>query len=144
MLAEIAVRVSVDAPVQQVWDYATSWERQGEWIPATRVRVTDDRIVARTGLGPIHVTDVMRIRAWTPPHRCEMVHTGQVIHGTGIFECHDDGGATRFAWVERFEVPGGPVAPALWWLARWPLRRGLERAVRNLRDRVERAGADAR
>ncbi len=37
---ELAVPVEVDAPAAVVWDYVTDWERQGEWMLGTRVRVT--------------------------------------------------------------------------------------------------------
>ncbi|MGH3424064.1 MAG: SRPBCC family protein [Nocardioidaceae bacterium] len=137
VLAELAVRTTIDAPPQRVWDYVTDWERQGEWIPATRVRVQGDGLVARTSIGPFGFTDPMCIRTWQPPRRCEMVHTGRVVHGSGVFECRDDSGVTTFVWTERVDVPGGPLAPALWAVARRPLRAGLEYALRRLRDRIE-------
>lgn len=137
MLADLDVQVRVAATPTQVWDYVTDWTRQGEWIPATKVRTDGDQIIARTALGPIGFDDTMHVRLWEPPHRCETVHTGRLVRGIGIFECRPDGDGTLFVWSERVDIPGGPIAPALWAVARKPVEVGFGYALRRMRDRVE-------
>ena len=39
-MAEIALTIDVDAPVDVLWAAVTDWERQGEWMVATSVRAT--------------------------------------------------------------------------------------------------------
>lgn len=140
MLSEFDVAIDIDAPPEAVWDYVTDWGRQGEWIPLTRVRKDGETIIARTGIGPLGFEDTMEVRGWDPPHMCETIHTGRVVRGIGIFECRadlTDPGRTRFVWTERAEIPGGPVAPLLWRVAKPGLVMGFNYALRRLRDRVE-------
>lgn len=131
-----AVRVGVSQ--QTTWDYVTDWELQGEWIPATTVRVVGDQIVAVTGVGPVRVTDTMHVVRSDPPRVCEVAHTGRLISGTGLFTCEptDDGG-TLFSWEERVRVPGGAVAGVVWRLASPVLRISYGIALGRLRRRLE-------
>lgn len=48
MAKELSVSVEVAAPQQRVWDVLVDWPRQGEWIPATTVRVVGS---GRHGVG---------------------------------------------------------------------------------------------
>jgi hypothetical protein len=63
---QLRLEVDVAAPVERTWAAATDWDRQGEWMLATRVRgtVRDGRgvggqLAATTGLGPLAVVDRM-------------------------------------------------------------------------------------
>ncbi|QMW64954.1 SRPBCC family protein [Mumia sp. ZJ1417] len=136
----LAGTLHVDAPVQAVWEYVTAWERQSEWIPATRVRTDGDLIVARTGLGPFGFDDPMRVTSWDPPHRCDVEHLGRVVSGTGTFVCSPDatGTGTDFGWSEVVRVPGGPFAPLLWRVATPLLRLSYAHALGRLRRRLAR------
>ena len=127
MSADVRVARIVAVPAERAWQVLTDWERQGDWIPATRVRSTDGhqvggRIEAWTGLGPVGFLDVMTITAWDPPRRCEVLHTGRVVRGPGVFavdpltgnRCRVSGksislcrSARSAGWVGR-------------WSARWP------------------------
>ncbi len=137
-MPELTVSVDVAAPQEQTWAAITDWERQGEWILATKVRQrSTDRaglgteIEAVTGFGPLGVRDTMRVTEWDPPRRCTMQHTGRLIRGRGIFEVVAAPGGSRFSWTEDLELPFGPVGRAGWPLAkplaRWGLRRSVER-----------------
>ncbi len=135
----LTMRVDVNAPPETVFAAATDWERQGEWMLGTTVRVRrgDGRSVgsqleAVTGIRGIGVTDSMQITVWEAPARCEMRHLGRVVRGTGIFAVQPHGGeAATFEWTEQLELPLGVLGELAWPLVRpvfgWGLRRSLDR-----------------
>jgi hypothetical protein len=135
----LTMRVDVNAPPETVFAAATDWERQGEWMLGTTVRVRrgDGRSVgsqleAVTGIRGIGVTDSMQITVWDAPARCEMRHLGRVVRGTGIFAVQPHGGeAATFEWTEQLELPLGVLGELAWPLVRpvfgWGLRRSLDR-----------------
>jgi polyketide cyclase/dehydrase/lipid transport protein len=107
-VTEQRFEVEVNAPAEQVWAAAVDWERQGEWMFATRVRqVADDRLRAVTGIGPAGLVDNMRITGWDPPHRCTVQHLGPVLLGEAVFEVIPAGARARFVWTEDLALPGG-------------------------------------
>jgi Polyketide cyclase / dehydrase and lipid transport len=135
----VDARVDVDAPPEIVFAAATDWERQGEWMLGTTVRVRrgDGRSVgseveAVTGIRGIGVADSMRITLWDAPFRCEMRHLGTVVRGTGIFAVQPrDRDAATFEWAEQLELPLGVLGAVGWPLIRpvfgWGLRLSLAR-----------------
>lgn len=136
-MSELTVRVDVDAAPDTVFAAATDWERQGEWIMGTTVRVThgDGRSVgsevsAFTGVAGVGVTDSMRVVAYDAPRRCEVQHTGRIVRGYGIFTVRPRGrdGAT-FEWTEQLELPLGALGRAGWRVLHplfgWGLRQSL-------------------
>jgi hypothetical protein len=137
---EISFRICLRAEPDRVWQVAMDWSRQGEWIPATRVRGgtgVGAQVTARTGVGPVGFTDTMVITEWDPPRRCAVTHTGRVVRGSGVFEVVARDGVSEFRWSELLEVPGpAALRPALAWLARWtvvpPARLALGYALRRL------------
>lgn len=142
----LTARVDVNAPPDTVFAAATDWERQGEWILGTTVRVRhgDGRSVgseveAVTGLCGIGVTDSMRIILWDAPSRCEVRHIGRVVRGTGIFAVQPRGRSeATFEWTEQLELPWGALGRLGWPLVRpifgWGLRYSLERFAGFCRD----------
>jgi carbon monoxide dehydrogenase subunit G len=105
---EVTARTRVRATPERVWQVAMDWSRQGEWIPATKVRGgigVGSQVVARTGVGPVGFTDTMIITEWDPPRRCVVRHTGKVVRGHGIFEVIPHGELTEFRWTEVVELP---------------------------------------
>ncbi|MGH3977042.1 MAG: SRPBCC family protein [Pseudonocardiaceae bacterium] len=142
----LTVRVDVSAPPETVFAAATDWERQGEWILGTTVRIRhgDGRSVgseveAITGLCGIGVTDRMRIVRWNAPSRCEVRHLGWVVRGTGIFAVHPHGrDGAIFEWTEQLELPLGAVGRWGWPLVRpifgWGLQRSVDRFARLFQD----------
>jgi carbon monoxide dehydrogenase subunit G len=146
---EVTARTLVRAAPERVWALAMDWSRQGEWIPATRVRGgtgVGARVSARTGLGPAAFTDTMVITEWDPPRRCTVEHTGHVVRGSGIFEVIPHGDRTEFRWTELIDLPlpaallRGPSGHALTAaarrtvlpLTRWSLQHALHRFARLL------------
>ncbi|MGH3717687.1 MAG: SRPBCC family protein [Pseudonocardiaceae bacterium] len=132
-------RVDVNAPPETVFAAATDWERQGEWMLGTTVRIRrgDGRSVgseleALTGIRGIGVTDSMRITVWDAPARCEMCHLGRVVRGTGTFAVVPRGrDSATFEWAEELELPLGVLGALGWPLIRplfgWGLRFSLNR-----------------
>jgi carbon monoxide dehydrogenase subunit G len=131
--------VVVAAPAAQLWRAVTDWERQGEWVPLTRVSVRGTEggagagLVARTGFGPVGFTDSMVVTLWDPPRECRVRHTGSVVRGTASFVVSPESlGAARFTWTERLDLPWGAVGRVGWPVARPLVQLGLRLALRRL------------
>jgi len=145
MSVEISAAVDVDARAEQVWAAVTDWERQGDWIPGTVVRVvggdgrsTGSRLLAFTGVFDIGFVDHMVIVEWEPPRRCLVRHTGWLLRGTGEFAVHARGDGSTFVWTERLDPPFGPVGRLGLTLLRPPTRAVLHLAGRRLAAGCER------
>lgn len=157
MRAVVRAEVGVEAPARLVWEYVTDWPLQGEWIPLTRVERVDaadgvgGRYRAWTGIGPVGFWDTITITAWEEhpdgSARCEVMHTGSVVHGDAEFSVVPDGPAScRVRLWEHLDVPGGPLGALLRRLLGGLLDRGAERVLRRLARRAEamaRGDADA-
>lgn len=153
-MSSLTVRVDVDADPQTVFAAATDWNRQGEWILGTSVRVTygDGRsvgseVAAFTGVGQVGVTDTMRVVAWKAPKRCEVQHTGRIVRGYGIFAVHPRGdGAATFEWTEQLELPLGLVGRLGWRFVQpifgWGLQRSLHRFAEFCRTYPDGSAGD--
>ena len=137
-MAELVERVTVDAPAARVWQALTAWDRQSEWVIATRTYATalagqgvGGGLSAYTGLGPIRFKDTMVITEWLPPSVCRVRHTGWVVRGTGAFEVEPAGDRAVVIWSERLTLPFGRIGAAFWPVVRpvasWSLRRSLHR-----------------
>jgi carbon monoxide dehydrogenase subunit G len=129
---------SVDVPVrpQRLWRAVTDWERQGEWMLGTTVRVTagDGRSVgSELAARTYGVTDTMVISVWDPPGRCEVRHTGRLVRGVGSFEVLPRGAETAtFRWGERLDLPLGALGRLGWVLLRPVFRFGVRRSLNRL------------
>lgn len=146
MRAELSSAVRIAASRQQVWDRVTAWERQGEWIPLTRVRRTGGRpgqvgetLIARTGLGRLAFDDSMTVLEVDEPLRCRVEHTGAVVRGSGEFRLVELPDSTMLVWEEQVEVPGGLLAPLLWRGMAPFVRIGFAIALRRFARLVERS-----
>ena len=96
----------------------TAWERQGDWIPFTTVRVVEgdggegSLIEAVTAVGPAVLRDEMRVVRLDPPYEVRVVHCGKVLRGPGVLRCTPmDGDRTQVVWHEWFHLPGGARRP---------------------------------
>lgn len=124
--AELTLAVEVEATAQATFEALVDWERQGQWMLGTTVEATrargrgvGARISAFTGWKRAGFTDTMEITAWDPPWRCDVLHTGRVVRGTGSFTVEALGAQrSRFVWREDFELPLGGLGALGWPLAR--------------------------
>jgi carbon monoxide dehydrogenase subunit G len=109
----LAISLTIDAPIQSVWDALADWEKQGDWMLATKVWVTSSiqegvgtQISAFTGMKSLGLLDTMEVTSWVPPFVCDVVHTGSIIKGVGKFELHEISPMqTRFDWSEEVLAP---------------------------------------
>jgi hypothetical protein len=147
----LPVPIEVDAPAEAVWAYVTDWERQGEWMLGTRVRVTGGEgrgagttLRAVTGVGPLGVVDTMEVVAFTPPSgeqpgRAAVRHTGRVIRGEGYFEVVPLGPQRcRFTFTELIDLPLGALGRLGWPLARPVVKAGFDASLRRMARRLAR------
>lgn len=113
-MTTLTVSVDIDASVERTWSVVTDWQRQGEWMPMTEVRVSADspmgigaKISARSGVGVASFVDPMVVDVWSPPHRCEVVHLGKVVTGRGVFTVESlPDNRSRFTWQEELDSEG--------------------------------------
>jgi len=108
----IELNVLIKAPAELVWNRITDWQSQSEWMLGTKVSgdgaSVGGKIAAFTGVGPIGFLDTMEITKWEPPNRCDVLHTGRVVRGTGSFQVESiDSNLSRFIWIEDLDLPLG-------------------------------------
>lgn len=117
----IAISQLINAPAEKVWESIADWEGQSKWMLQTKVLRTSE-IAAGVGVkieaftGPLHriyprfkflgLLDLMEVTHWDPPHRCDVIHYGKILKGTGAFEVIAlDGQHTTFHWSEEIRAP---------------------------------------
>jgi hypothetical protein len=141
---EVTATVVVEAPAAVVFTALTAWERQGDWIPFTKVRIVEGsggegtEIEAVTQLGPAVLRDQMRVVKVDPPFEVRVVHYGRVLRGPGVFRCTPLGAhRTQVVWHEWFHLPGG-TAGKMAWPVLWPgSKMSLTGALRRFAKLVE-------
>lgn len=117
----IAISTLINAPAEKVWSSIADWESQGAWMLQTKVIRTSEiaegvgvKIEAFTGpfyrLFPrfkfLGLLDLMEVTRWEPPHRCDVIHYGKILKGSGTFEVVAlDGSHTTFHWSEEVIAP---------------------------------------
>ncbi len=145
----LAIRVNCEAPIEKVWARIADWSGQGEWMLATRVWVTSEisegvgtSIAAFTG--PAHriyprfsslgLLDTMTVTTWQPPTRCDVIHTGKILKGTGTFQIESTGShSSTFYWSETIDIHRALFligAPFIW----LGVRISLARFVRQCKN----------
>ena len=115
------IRLSVKLPCSRsrAWNAIADWESQGNWMLQTKVLVTSQiregvgtSISAFTGpfyksypkFSKLGLLDTMVVTSWQPPEKCDVVHTGKILKGTGAFELLEiSPNSTRFNWSEAIE-----------------------------------------
>ena len=141
---EVTASVVVRAPTKQVFAAFTAWERQGEWIPLTRVRVVSGDggegtlIEAVTTFGPAVLRDEMRVDRLDPPYEVRVIHCGRLLRGPGVMRCTPlAGDRTQMVWHEWFQLPAG-LAGRVAWPVMWPgSKLSLNFALRRFARLVE-------
>ncbi len=145
MTVALSITVPVAAPAAEVFAAATDWPGQGEWMLGTTVEATAQGgvgvgggISAFTGVGRLGFLDTMVITRWEPPVRCDVLHTGRVVRGTGVFEVRPTGPATSdFVWSEELDLPLGALGRAGWVLVRPGFALGVRLSLRRFARWVE-------
>jgi hypothetical protein len=117
----LAISLLIKAPAEKVWDSIADWSGQSNWMLQTKVWVTSEKhegvgttIAAFTG--PFYkfypwgkqlgVLDLMKVTLWEPPFRCDVIHHGSIIKGTGSFVVEKvDSQNSIFHWSEEIQAP---------------------------------------
>lgn len=144
-MEHIELTVDIQAPAIDVWNAVTNWQAQGKWMMATAVTSLDGdghavgaRLEAFTGIGKIGFLDTMHITTWEPPKRCDVLHTGKVVRGTGTFvvvPIHDH--ACRFEWSEDLDLPLGIVGKVGFLLVKPLFLLGIKKSLAKFAHLVE-------
>ncbi|MEU5083228.1 MULTISPECIES: SRPBCC family protein [Streptomyces] len=113
----ISLTRTVPLPPDEAWRRLTEWPRHAGAVPLTRIRVltppptrAGTRFVARSGLGPFAVDDVMEVTLWRPPTGntgglCRLEKRGRVVLGWAEIEVRPGpGGRSRVVWREELRV----------------------------------------
>ncbi len=141
-MEHIELTVAVNAPAQKVWDAITNWEAQSQWMLGTKVWPVDGdgtgvggKIEAFTGIWRIGFLDTMEITIWEAPARCDVLHTGRVVRGTGTFEVISvSPTSSNFVWSEDLDLPLGILGKVGFTLVRpgfvFGVRKSLEKFAR--------------
>jgi hypothetical protein len=119
MSHSIRISLTLACNQERAWHAIADWEGQGNWMLQSKVWVTSQiregvgtSIAAFTGpfyksypkFAALGLLDTMVVTNWQPPIRCDVVHTGKVLKGTGTFELVEiSKSATRFNWSEDIE-----------------------------------------
>jgi hypothetical protein len=141
---EVTATVIVHAPAERVFAAFTAWERQGDWIPFTKVRVVEgdggegSLVEAVTAVGPAVLRDEMRVVRVDAPYELGVVHCGTLLRGPGVLRCTPmDRGRTQVVWHEWFHLPGGAAGRVAWPLL-WPGSKiSLTQALKKFARLVE-------
>jgi hypothetical protein len=141
---EVTATVLVNAPAENVFDAFTAWERQGDWIPFTTVKVVSGDggegsvIEAVTSVSGASLRDEMRVVKLDRPYEVRVVHFGKFLRGPGVMRCTPMGPQrTQVVWHEWFHLPGG-VAGRVAWPVLWPgSKLALTRALKRFAGLVE-------
>ncbi|MFJ8162402.1 SRPBCC family protein [Streptomyces sp. NPDC096136] len=101
----------------EAWRRLTEWSRHADVVPLTRIEVLTappthegTRFVARSGVGPVAVDDVMEVTLWRPPAGgrpglCRLEKRGRVVLGWAEIEVRPEpGGRSRVVWREELRI----------------------------------------
>lgn len=153
LVEHIELKVEIAAPAQKVWDAITNWQAQSQWMLGTKVwpvagasngadgPANNDgtgvggRIEAFTGIWRIGFLDTMEITTWDAPTRCDVLHTGRVVRGTGTFKVVPvNETSCTFIWSEDLDLPLGALGKVGFTLVRpgfvFGVRKSLEKFAR--------------
>ena len=144
-MEHIELEVLVQAPALQVWNAITNWQAQSDWMLGTKVwPVNGDgtgvggQIEAFTGIWRIGFLDTMEITAWNPPTKCDVLHTGRVVRGTGTFEVVATSDSTsKFIWSEDLDLPLGVIGKVGFTIVKPGFIYGVRRSLEKFADLVE-------
>jgi len=117
----LAVDLPINAPAEKVWESIADWQGQGKWMLQTSVFLTSKEsagvgVTIEAFTGPLHrlyprlawlgVLDLMRVTHWEPPVRCDVIHYGKILKGSGSFVVEPvTQERSIFHWSEDIEAP---------------------------------------
>jgi carbon monoxide dehydrogenase subunit G len=134
----IAVRRTVHADVETVWDSLADIESHVEWMADARaIRFTSPATEGvgttfdcDTKVGPLRLVDKMEITEWEPAHSMAVRHVG-LVTGEGRFTLYPARSGTVLSWEETLHFP--------WWIPSLPAAAVLRVLWRGNLRRFERS-----
>lgn len=142
-MSRLRVATTIPASRGRVWADISDLGSHVEWMSEAReIRFVGRRRRGRgtafdcdTRVGPLRLTDRMRVTSWVPRREIGIRHEGAVV-GEGRFILERVGlRRTRFVWDERLRFPwwfGGPLGATLAGLVLRPIwRANLRRLSRR-------------
>lgn len=123
-MANIRVSRDISASVETVWKIVEPVERHVDWMAdaesiefvSEQHRGVGTAFLCRTKVGPIRLTDQMRITRWEPNRAMGVEHVG-LVTGSGVFTLEAlSTTTTRFVWEETLRFPwwlGGPIGAVI-------------------------------
>jgi hypothetical protein len=137
---QLRLKIAINKTRQQIFDAATDWEKQSDWVYLTKVSAVDSspnrvgkELQAFTGLLGIGFLDTMTIEEWDYPNKCTVVHTGNVVKGKGIFETARINNNNYFIWTEEVILPLGVLGKVGWVFVKPVSALGLWVSLRRFR-----------
>ncbi|RYJ07188.1 MAG: SRPBCC family protein [Actinomycetales bacterium] len=129
----VTVTQEVPSAPDDAFAALTEWQRHGDVVPFTSVRITDTGFVARTAVGPLGFDDVMDVVEWTPPHAFRIEKRGRMVKGWATVTVVPHGSGSLVSWTEAVHVWGVPRlgAGVEAFFARLLVRRLLGRLTRS-------------
>ena len=80
----------------------------------------------------------MEITSWQPPNRCDVLHTGRVVKGTGTFEVVATSDVTsKFVWSEDLDLPLGLLGKVGFVFVKPGFVYGVRKSLEKFADLVE-------
>ena len=80
----------------------------------------------------------MEITAWNPPTKCDVLHTGRVVRGTGTFEVVATSDSTsKFIWSENLDLPLGVIGKVGFTIVKPGFIYGVRKSLEKFADLVE-------
>lgn len=143
-MSRVRVDIRIGADAARVWAALEDIESHAEWMQdAEAIRFTSGKrrgvgteFECDTKVGPLRVTDVMRVTEWDPCVRLAVRHSG-IVTGEGRFTLHPQGSDTIVEWTEQLDFPtrlGGPIGQAI---AKPIFSRLWKGNLRRLRDTIQ-------
>ena len=140
--------VEVKAPIDLVFERLTDWQSQGEWMLGTHIEMLrttpsdtsriGEKFRAFTGIGPLGFWDYMTVTRWEPPHKVDVVHTGNVVRGLGFMHLTAQRpDITKFEWSEEIELPLGVLGRIGWPVVRPFFLAGIRHSLHKFAKYVE-------
>ena len=93
---------------QEAFSRLTDWQRHGDVVPLTSVRLTDTGFVARSAIGRLGFDDPMDVVEWDPPRFCRLEKRGRVIRGWAEITVLPTASGSKVVWREVAHVTGVP------------------------------------
>ena len=117
----IAISTLISAPAEKVWTSIADWQSQGDWMLQTKVILKSEKaegvgVQIEAFTGPLYrfypkvkilgLLDLMEVTYWDPPRRCDVIHYGKILKGSGTFEVIAlDSDHSTFHWSEEVIAP---------------------------------------